>query len=257
MQPELDLGPITLQTFGLMMGLGFVVAGLAASRFLKELGKPVDWAYEMVFAALVGGVVGARLWWVAENWSEAQHDLLGSLFSGAGLVWYGGALGGAAAVIFWAWRRNFLTLQMLDVAAVPLAAGYAIGRIGCQLAGDGDYGIPWNGPWAMAYPDGTVPTTEEVHPTPVYETLTMGLVAVLLWRWRHRWRPGTLFALYLVLAGTERFLVEFVRRNEDVLLGLTQPQVLSVVMVAAGSIWLWTLRRSESAAPARAAGQRA
>jgi phosphatidylglycerol:prolipoprotein diacylglycerol transferase len=257
MQPELDLGPITLQTFGLMMGLGFVVAGLAASRFLKELGKPVDWAYEMVFAALVGGVVGARLWWVAENWSEAQHDLLGSLFSGAGLVWYGGALGGAAAVIFWAWRRNFLTLQMLDVAAVPLAAGYAIGRIGCQLAGDGDYGIPWNGPWAMAYPDGTVPTTEEVHPTPVYETLTMGLVAVLLWRWRHRWRPGTLFALYLVLAGTERFLVEFVRRNEDVLLGLTQPQVLSVVMVAAGSIWLWTLRRSESVAPARAAGQRA
>jgi phosphatidylglycerol:prolipoprotein diacylglycerol transferase len=257
MQPELDLGPITLQTFGLMLGLGFVVAGLAASRFLKELGKPVDWAYEMVFAALVGGVVGARLWWVVENWSEAKDDVLGSIFSGAGLVWYGGALGGAAAVIFWAWRRNFLTLQMLDVAAVPLAAGYAIGRIGCQLAGDGDYGIPWDGPWAMAYPNGTVPTTEEVHPTPVYETLAMGLVALLLWRWRRRWRPGTLFALYLVLAGSERFLVEFVRRNDDVLLGLTQPQVLSLVMIAAGSIWLWLRRRSESPAPARAARQRA
>ena len=94
MQPEIDLGPITLQTFGLMMGLGFVVAGLAASKYLKELGKPVDWAYEMVFAALVGGIVGARLWWIAENWSDAKDDLLGSLFSGAGLVWYGGALGG-------------------------------------------------------------------------------------------------------------------------------------------------------------------
>jgi phosphatidylglycerol---prolipoprotein diacylglyceryl transferase len=257
MQPELDLGPITLQTFGLMLGLGFVVAGLAASRYLKELGKPVDWAYEMVFAALVGGVVGARLWWVAENWSEAQDDFVGSLFSGAGLVWYGGALGGAAAVIFWAWRRNWLTLQMLDVASVPLAAGYAIGRIGCQLAGDGDYGVAWDGPWAMAYPDGTVPTTEEVHPTPVYETLAMGLVALLLWRWRHRWRPGTVFGLYLVLAGAERFLVEFVRRNEDVLLGLTQPQVLSVVMIAAGSVWLWMRRRADSPAPARAAGQRA
>jgi phosphatidylglycerol:prolipoprotein diacylglycerol transferase len=257
MQPELDLGPITLQTFGLMMGLAFVVAGLAASRFLKEIGKPVDWAYEMVFAALVGGIVGARLWWVVENWSEAKDDVLGSLFSGAGLVWYGGALGGAAAVIFWAWRRNFLTLQMLDVAAVPLAAGYAIGRIGCQLAGDGDYGIPWDGPWAMAYPDGTVPTTEEVHPTPVYETLAMGLVALLLWRWRHRWQPGTLFALYLVLAGTERFLVEFVRRNDDVLLGLTQPQVLSLVMIAGGSIWLWRRRPVAAQAPARAAGQRA
>jgi phosphatidylglycerol---prolipoprotein diacylglyceryl transferase len=256
-QPELEIGPITLQTFGLMMGLGFVVAGLAAGRFLKELGKPVDWAYEMVFAALVGGIVGARLWWVVENWSEAQDDLLGSLFSGAGLVWYGGLFGGAIAVLLWAWRRNFLTLRMLDVAAVPLAAGYAFGRIGCQLAGDGDYGIAWDGPWAMAYPDGTVPTTEEVHPTPVYEVLAMGLVAVLLWRWRHRWRPGTLFGLYLVLAGAERFLVEFVRRNDEVLAGLTMPQLLSVATIAVGAIGLWRLRGRESPAPARAARQRA
>jgi phosphatidylglycerol---prolipoprotein diacylglyceryl transferase len=252
MQPELDLGPITLQTFGLMMGLGFVVAGLAAARFYKEIGKPVDWAYEMVFAALVGGIVGARLWWVAENWSEAQDDFVGSLLSGSGLVWYGGAIGGAITVLLWAWRRNFLTLQMLDVAAVPLAAGYAFGRIGCQLAGDGDYGIPWDGPWAMAYPDGTVPTTEEVHPTPVYEAVSMLLVAALLWRWRHRWQPGTLFALYLVLAGLERFLVEFVRRNDDVLLGLTQPQLLSLVSIAAGAIWLWVRRPAPAPAPVRA-----
>jgi phosphatidylglycerol---prolipoprotein diacylglyceryl transferase len=252
MQPELDLGPITLQTFGLMMGLGFVVAGLAAARFLKELGKPVDWAYEMVFAALVGGIVGARLWWIAENWSEAQDDLLGSLFSGSGLVWYGGALGGAAGVILWAWRRNWLTLQMLDVAAVPLAAGYAIGRIGCQLAGDGDYGSRSDLPWAMSYPDGTVPTSLDVHPTPLYETTAMLAVFWLLWRWRHRWQPGTLFALYLILAGAERFLVEFVRRNEDVLFGLTQPQLLSVVMIAAGGIWLWVRRPAPAPAPARA-----
>jgi phosphatidylglycerol:prolipoprotein diacylglycerol transferase len=101
-----------------------------------------------------------------------------------------------------------------------------------------------------------VPTTEEVHPTPVYETLAMGLVALLLWRWRHRWQPGTLFALYLILAGAERFLVEFVRRNEDVLLGLTQPQVLSIVMMAAGGIWLWIRRPApaggRAARPARA-----
>jgi phosphatidylglycerol---prolipoprotein diacylglyceryl transferase len=257
-QPELDIGPITLQTFGLMMGLGFVVAGVAAGRFLKELGKPIDWAYEMVFAALVGGIVGARLWWVLENWSDAKDDVLGSLFSGAGLVWYGGAIGGAIGVLIWAWRRNFLTLQMADVAAVPLAAGYAIGRIGCQLAGDGDYGIPWDGPWAMSYPCGAVPTTEKVHPTPVYETLAMGLVAVLLWRWRHRWRPGTLFAVYLVLAGTERFLVEFIRRNDEVLVGLTQAQLLSVAMIVAGGAWLWLRRGAHAPAPApRAARQRA
>src|ERR687887_2387156 len=94
MQPEIHILGLTLQSFGLMMGLAFVVAGLIAARFLRELGKPIDWAYEMVFAALVGGVVGARLWWVVENWSDAKDDVLGSLFSGAGLVWYGGAIGG-------------------------------------------------------------------------------------------------------------------------------------------------------------------
>jgi phosphatidylglycerol:prolipoprotein diacylglycerol transferase len=258
-QPELDIGPITLQTFGLMLGLGFVVAGLAAGKFLKEIGKPVDWAYEMVFAALVGGIVGARLWWVVENWSQASDDILGNVFSGSGLVFFGGALGGAIAVIIWAWWRNWLTWQMCDVAAVPLAAAYAIGRIGCQLAGDGDYGIPWDGPWAMAYPDGTVPTTEKVHPTPVYETIVMGVVALLLWRWRHRWRPGTLFALWLVLAGVERFLIEFIRRNDEVFAGLTQPQLISIGMVVAGGAWLWLHRGAESPAqPARApARQRA
>jgi phosphatidylglycerol:prolipoprotein diacylglycerol transferase len=104
----------------------------------------------------------------------------------------------------------------------------------------------------MAYPDGTVPTTEEVHPTPVYEALTMFLVAALLWRWRHRWRPGTLFAIYLILAGTERFLVEFVRRNDEVLVGLTQPQLLSIVMIAGGAAFLAYLRRgAEAPTPAR------
>jgi phosphatidylglycerol:prolipoprotein diacylglycerol transferase len=140
------------------------------------------------------------------------------------------------------------------MGAAPLAAGYAIGRIGCQLAGDGDYGIPWNGPWAMAYPHGTVPTTVKVHPTPVYETIVMGIVAILLWRWRHRFRPGTLFALWAVLAGLERFLVEFIRRNDAVVAGLTQPQLISIAMVVAGGAWIATHNGFE---PARAAPQRA
>jgi phosphatidylglycerol:prolipoprotein diacylglycerol transferase len=154
----------------------------------------------------------------------------------------GGALGGAAGVLIWgAWRR-MPTLQMADMCAPALAIGYAIGRIGCQVSGDGDYGIASSLPWAMAYPDGTVPTTEEVHPTPIYETLAMGLVAWLLWRWRDRLRPGLLFAWYLVAAGVERFLIEFIRRNDEILLGLTQPQLIAVAMVAGGSLWLW-LRR--------------
>ena len=138
-----------------------------------------------------------------------------TLFSGAGLVWYGGAIGGALAVLLWAWYRDFLGLALLDLAAPALALGYAIGRCGCQLSGDGDYGKPWNGPWAMAYPHGTVPTDRTVHPTPVYETLAMGLGAWILWQLRDRFRTGVLFAIYLLYAGTERFLVEFIRRNSD------------------------------------------
>src|ERR687889_2251057 len=176
MQPEIDLGPLTLQTFGLMLGLGFVVAGIFAQRYLKELGRPADWAYEMVFAALVGGLVGARLWSVIQNWDEAKDDVFGSLFSGSGLVFYGGLLGGALAVIGWALWRGQLGLWLVDLAAAPLASAYAVGRLGCQLAGDGDYGIHSDLPWAMSYPNGTVPTTQEVHPTPVYEFLAMSLV---------------------------------------------------------------------------------
>jgi phosphatidylglycerol---prolipoprotein diacylglyceryl transferase len=250
MQPEIHLGPLTLQSFGLMMGLGFVVAGWMASKYLRELGRPADWAYEMVFAALVGGLVGARLWSVVENWDEAKDDVFGSLFSGSGLVFYGGLFGGALAVLAWAWWRGVLDAKTFDVAAPGLAAAYAIGRIGCQLAGDGDYGKAWDGPWAMAYPDGTVPTTEQVHPTPVYETLVMGGVAWFLWSRRHRYAPGGLFALYLVLAGAERFLVEFLRRNDVVGLGLTLPQWVALAMMAIGTTWLLRLRGSQVPATA-------
>jgi phosphatidylglycerol---prolipoprotein diacylglyceryl transferase len=236
--PEIEIGPLTLQTFGICFALAFVAAGALVGKRLVELGRPVDWAYEMAFAALIGGVLGARLDFLLENWDEVSDDLLGNVFSGSGLVWYGGVIGGAIGVFLWAWYRGYLTTQLLDVAAPALALGYAVGRIGCQLSGDGDYGQPWDGPWAMAYPDGTVPTEEEVHPTPVYETLAMGGVAYGLWRLRNRLTGGLLFALYLVLAGVERLLVEFIRRNEDVALALTQAQLISVVMIVGGAVWL-------------------
>ena len=255
MQPEIELGPVTLQTFGIMFALGFVAAGVLVARRLTELGKPVDWAYELIFAALIGGIVGARLDFVIQNWDTVSDDVLGNIFSGSGLVWFGGGVGGAVGVLLWARWRGMLDLRLLDLCAPGLAIGYAVGRIGCQLSGDGDYGIPWDGPWAMAYPEGTVPTDVPVHPTPIYETLAMGLVTYALWRLRFAFRPGLLFALYLVLAGAERFLVEFIRRNDEVAVGLTQAQVISLAMVVAGGVWLIVkARRGELRAgpPARA-----
>jgi phosphatidylglycerol:prolipoprotein diacylglycerol transferase len=238
MQPEIHLGPVTLQTFGIMFALGFIAAGGLVARRLEEWGKPTDWAYELMLAALLGGLVGARADYIAENYDSVKHDFLANLFSGSGLVWYGGAIGGAIAVALWAWRRGMLDATLLDLSAAPLALGYAIGRIGCQLSGDGDYGKAWDGPWAMSYPHGTKPIDTPVHPTPIYETVAMGLVAYVLWRLRDRFQAGILFSIYLVLAGTERFLVEFIRRNDHVFAGLTQAQLISLAMIAAGAAWL-------------------
>jgi len=239
--PELDLGPLTLQTFGICFAVGFLASGALIARRLSEIGKPVDWAYEIAFVALVGGLVGARLDYIVENY-ERSDGLLDNVFSGSGLVWYGGLLGGAVGVLLWAHRRGFLERRLLDLSAPSLALGNAIGRLGCQLSGDGDYGRATDLPWGMAYPEGTVRTLEEVHPTPVYETVALGLVALLLWSLRDRVRPGALFSLYLVLSGAERLLVEFVRRNEDVLVGLTQAQLISVAMIAAGAASLMRMR---------------
>jgi phosphatidylglycerol:prolipoprotein diacylglycerol transferase len=238
MYPRLEIGPLTLQTFGLCFALAFLAAGALVWKRFQEIGKPGDWAYEMGFAALIGGIVGSRVYFLVQNYSEVKHDLLGNLFSGAGLVWYGGAIGGALAVLAWAWWRDFINLTLLDVAAPALALGYAIGRCGCQLSGDGDYGKPWNGPWAMSYPNGTVPTDRTVHPTPIYETLAMGMGAWILWQLRDRVRTGVLFAIYLVYAGTERFLVEFIRRNTEDSVGLTNAQWESLAMMIAGTIWI-------------------
>jgi phosphatidylglycerol---prolipoprotein diacylglyceryl transferase len=249
-QPEIHIGPLDLKTFGICFAVGFLVSGVLIGRRFRELDKPVDWSYEMVFAALIGGLVGSRLDYVLQNWSKVSDDLLGNIFSGSGLVWFGGFVGGALGVILWARWRHFLGWQLFDTAAVPLAIGYAIGRVGCQLSGDGDYGIHSDLPWAMSYPDGTVPTTDTVHPTPVYETLAMGLVAVVLWRLRDRFAPGVLFGLYLVAAGLERFLVEFVRRNEEVVAGLTQPQLISLALMALGAAILAVRARVPRAATA-------
>ena len=252
MLPHIHVFGITIQTFGIMFALAFVASGAVVGRRLHETGKPADWAYEVVFAALIGGLVGARGYYIIQNYDLVKHDLLGSIFSGSGLVWYGGAIGGAIGVLLWAWRRRMNLLELVDLTSPALAIGYAIGRIGCQLSGDGDYGKPSSLPWAMGYPKGTVPTPPgvRVQPTPVYETLAMGIVALCLWRLRDRYRPGVLFAIYLVLSGLERLLVEFLRRNHRVVAGLTTPQIESIVAMVIGLAALaWASRRDDFRRP--------
>ena len=193
----------------------------------------------MGFAALIGGIVGSRVYFLVQNYSEVKSDLIGNLFSGSGLVWYGGAIGGALAVIAWAYWRGFLNLTLLDVAAPALALGYALGRCGCQLSGDGDYGKPWNGPWAMAYPHGTVPTKVTVQPTPVYETLAMGLGAWILWQLRDRVRAGLpVRDLPRSTRGRSASWSSSSAATPATRSGLTTAQLESLAMMAAGAIWI-------------------
>jgi phosphatidylglycerol:prolipoprotein diacylglycerol transferase len=255
MKPEIDLLGISVKTFGVMFALGFLACGCLLARRLRELHKPVDWSYELVFAALLGGVIGARGYYLIQNYSEVRHDFSNSLLSGGGLVWYGGAIGGAVAVLAWMRWRETLELRMLDMCATALALGYAIGRIGCQVSGDGDYGIRSSLPWAMGYPHGTLPTPPgvRVQPTPIYETVAMCLLTYVLWHLRDRVRPGVVFACYLVGSGLERFLVEFIRRNKEVFAGLTAPQLESLVLLALGLAWLGVIARRGGVGALRAA----
>ena len=240
MYPEIHLGPLTLQTFGLCFALAFITSGWIIAKRLKEFDAPVDWAYEMILAAAVGGILGAKLWYSAQSgdWSFDQ------VFSGSGLVWYGGALGGTIAVSIFAKWRGIFNFTMLDMSAPALAAGYAVGRIGCQLSGDGDYGKVTNAWWGMGYPKGTVPTPPGVHvyPTPILESVSMAILAYVLWRCRDRWQPGILFGVYLVFSSLERFLIEFLRRNDTVFAGLTLAQIVSIALALLGGAMIVGLK---------------
>jgi phosphatidylglycerol:prolipoprotein diacylglycerol transferase len=240
MKPEIEILGISIKTFGVCFALGFLACGAVVARRLRELGRSPDWSYEIVFASLLGGVIGARVYYLLQNYSSLKGGLVSNIFSGSGLVWYGGAIGGAIGVVAWTRWRGVFELKIFDMCATALALGYAIGRIGCQVSGDGDYGIRSSLPWAMGYPHGTVPTPPgvRVQPTPIYETVSMCLLAYVLWQLRDRFRPGVIFALYMVGSGLERFLVEFIRRNKEVAVGLTAPQLESVGLLIIGAVWL-------------------
>ena len=254
MRPILfHLGEIAIPSFWAMAFLAFFVALLVIRRDMHERGMPERQAYDMVLWAYVGGWVGARLFVIPTGWQYFVEAPVAFLLSGSGWVWYGGVIGGAIAVLVWARQVGIPGLVIADVAAPALAIGLAIGRLGCQLAGDGDYGVPTDLPWGMSYPDGVVPTTDRVHPTPIYELICYVAIFVVLWRQRHRGLPnGALIAQYLIYSGITRFAVEFLRRNPDWLVGLTTAQWMSIGSVAIGAwLLLTTARSAEPDAQAR------
>ena len=233
----LEIGPITIASFGAMVALGFIAALYVLNIDLKRKGLDDELGSTIITTCMVGGLIGAKLYFVLFETPPNQdwETIFGQLFSGYGLTWYGGFIVASAGVLWQIKRHNAPLGQVVDSVSIALALGYAIGRIGCQLAGDGDYGVPTDLPWAMAYPDGVVPTLEKVHPAPVYETLSHLGIAGLLWGMRTRIQiPGLSFATYLVLAGIARFAVESIRLNPRVLWGYSEAQLISLAFVAIG-----------------------
>jgi phosphatidylglycerol:prolipoprotein diacylglycerol transferase len=235
----LRVGDFTLYSYGLFVALAFIAGGFVAARLLKRLGFEAGLAFELAAAAAIGGFSGARLYWLAEHWSEVRGDVLHYAVSGHGFTWYGGLLGGVVAVSGIALFRRIPLGIVANIMAPAVALGYGVGRIACQFAGDGTYGRPSDLPWAMSYPHGAVPTTVRVQPTPVYETLSMLIVFAILYRLARRPQPGWyVFSWFLVLSGVERFAVEFLRRNPVWVAGLTQPQWFALASVAVGATTL-------------------
>lgn len=240
-----EFGPFHIATYGLMLAIGFLAGLFILRRELVRKGLDGALADRIVMAAMIGGIVGGKLFHILEYPHTFLEDPTGMIFSGYGLAWYGGFLGGTAAVLWTLRRHGALDLSVLDAAAPALTAGYFFGRSGCQLSGDGCYGIPTDLPWGMTYPNGTVPTYIHVHPTPLYEMLQMAVLFALLWTLRKKISPpGLLFTLYLILAALSRFAVEFVRRTPEVALGLSLHQWVSLALIGVGAFLIVRLKRA-------------
>lgn len=245
-----EIGPLKVHTFGLMLLAAFAVGSTLVLRELKRRGLKPDHLEGYPLVAMVSGIVGARLYWLITSLDRVTEAPLRAIFGAAGLTWYGGLILGILSTLWLARRHRQPLFSLCDAFAPGLAAAYGVGRIGCQLAGDGDYGPPSDLPWAMAYPHGAVPTAIAVHPTPVYEVIMMIPIVLILWRLRLQDRsPGWLFGVYLVLIGIERWISEIfrVRYPSELTLGFSTAQWTSVIAVGFG-IWLLITRRKRAPA---------
>jgi phosphatidylglycerol:prolipoprotein diacylglycerol transferase len=221
-----------IQSYGVSKALAALVAALLLARAFERLALKRDLAYSLVMWATIWGFVGAKIYYLLEQLPHFDLHHLG----GMGFTWYGGLIGGALAALVIVHRHQLPLGAVAGAAAVPLTIAYGIGRLGCLLAGDGTYGKPTSVPWAMTFPNGVVPTTVPVHPTPLYEALAAVLIAAILWALGKSWNPAAVFGAYLALSGISRFLVEFLRINEPALLGLTQPQLWALVSLTVGAV---------------------
>lgn len=246
MYPFIHLGPITLGTYGLLVATALLVAFFVLRADFLRRALPID-AETVVGLTGLAGLAGARLYHLMESPREFFANPWPLLFSTMGFAWFGSVIAGFIALVLLARHYKIKILTMLDAASPAAALGYGVGRIGCLISGDGDYGRPTSLPWGMSFPNGIVPTTERVHPTPIYEFLIALVIFWILWRMggraiRDGRSVGIIFAAYLVLTGVARFLIEFIRINPRSFFGMTNAQAASLASILVGALLYWFVR---------------
>lgn len=244
------IGGFTVTSYGVMLVLAFIGAGLVVAREFKRRGWDPGAGQDVVLAAMLGGLAGSKLYWAFSEWDLLVRDPVGVLFSRGGFTYYGGLVGGIVCVVLLLKWRRFPLGEAVNAVTPAVPVGYILGRIGCFLVGD-DYGSPTDLPWGIAFPEGSPPTTVPVHPTQLYEILLTLPIFLLLWAQVKR-DPPPWFLLweFLVLAGAERFVVEFWRVNEVIAMGLTGAQWISLGLMAVGIAGMWLAARQGAASPA-------
>jgi len=267
-----NVGPLEITGFGIAVLLAFVIAQIISQQELLRRGHPkeAEAIPDLIIACVVGTLIGGRLYYagiVQQDWS--------ALWGRAGFVFWGGFIGSVIACWLVIRHKKLLFERFADVGGIAIAGGYAVGRTGCWAVGD-DYGKPWNGPLSVMFPEGapastarnmnqlfgtpipdgaTPDTVLAVHPTQLYETVLGTVMFLILWRFRkHKHAEGWLFGMYLVLAGAERFFIEFFRAKDDrFAMGMTLAQVIAIVLAMIGVFIMLVRRRTAAVTPSAAA----
>ncbi len=253
------IGSLTVGSYGVTLAIAFFTAFMVINWQFRKNGCDEELAWDLHFLAIFGGMVGSRLMHILENFREFLNDPMSMIFTTTGFSVLGGYVLALALCTLRVRYAGQPFYKIADIYVPGMAVGYAIGRLGCIVSGDGCYGLPCKLPWAMNFPNGLVPTLSAknttlaatysrlfpgetvpadigVHPTPLYESLsTLVLLMILLFV---GWRIGSgrRFAFFLIWFGVSRFLVEFIRLNPVVLWGLSSSQLLSVFFIAAGAL---------------------
>jgi len=230
---------ITIGGYGILLGIAFYMAFLMLERELKLRNIDSELAYKILLTIIPTAIIGAKLFHIFENFPTFLNDPLGMIFSGSGLTVYGGYIVATLSAIIVIKLSKADILKVLDAAAPPMALGYAIGRLGCHVAGDGCYGIVNDSFLSCAYPNGIVPTSFPVLPTPLFESfIAFVFVFALLQVRKYNLASGFVFFLYFIFNGCARFAIEFIRINDPVAFGMTQAQIIAIFFVLTGVLGL-------------------